>query len=557
MTTGGSVLRRAIAGQRRDVTVAGILAAGHQSGEALVPVVIGVAIDQAVSTGSAGALLQWIAVLAAVFAALSFSYRFGARASERAAELAAHEIRTQLAERVLDPRGGAENAHLPGALVNIATGDAKRVGVINTVLPLGIAAFTGLIVSAIALLTMSIPLGLLVLLGTPPLLVLGQLIGQPLEKRSGVEQQRAAYASGIAADLITGLRVLKGIGAERAAIARYKETSQDSLAATLRAARARAWHDGTLLSLTGIFIAVVALVGGNLTLSGDISIGDFVAAVGLSQFLITPFQLFAYANGQFAQARASAERVAEVLAADPAVDGGAGQVSQPIGRIRFTGVRHGTLDHVHLDVAPGELVGVVATDPASATDLLACLGRDIDPGAGQVELDGQDLSTLDPSSVRAAILVAAHDAVLFEGTLLENVSAAARGPVDRAIAAAAADQVASSLPEGLDSAISERGQSLSGGQRQRVALARALAADPAVLVVHDPTTAVDSVTEARIAKELREVRRSRTTVVLTTSPALLAETDRVVLLDGGVVVAEGRHADLMQANEAYRGVVLS
>jgi putative ABC transport system ATP-binding protein len=556
VTAGGGVLRRAVAGQRRDVALAGVLAAGHQAGEALVPVVIGLAIDQAVSTGSASALLRWLVVLAAVFAALSFSYRFGARASERAAERAAHEIRTRLSERVLDPRGGAETSHLPGALVTIATGDAKRVGMMNTVLPLAVAAFTGLLVSAIALLRMSVPLGLLVLLGTPPLLVVGHLIGQPLERRSSVEQERAAHASGIAADLVTGLRVLKGIGAERAAIERYRETSQDSLAATLRAARARAWHDGALLTLTGIFIAVVALVGGKLALAGDISIGDLVAAVGLSQFLLTPFQLFAYANGQFAQSRASAERVASVLTASPAVSGGDGPVSCSAGRVRLSGVRHGSLDHVDLAVAAGELLGVVAPDPASATDLLACLGRDADPVAGQVLLDDQDLSDVDPRAVRSAVLIAAHDAVLFEGSLLDNVSAAARGPVDRAMVAAAADQVADSLPDGVHSAISERGRSLSGGQRQRVALARALAADPAVLVVHDPTTAVDSVTEARIAQEIRAVRRGRTTIVLTTSPALLAETDRVVLLHNGVVVAEGTHADLL-SNEIYHRAVLS
>jgi putative ABC transport system ATP-binding protein len=557
VTAGGDVLRGAIAGQRRDVTVASALAAGHQGGEAMVPVVIGLAIDQAVATGSAGALLRWLAVLALAFVALSFSYRFGARAGERAAERAAHDIRIQLSSRVLDPRGGAEAAHLPGVLVNIATGDAKRVGALNMAVPMGVAALTGLLVSAITLLRMSVPLGLLVLLGAPPLLLVGHLIGRPLERRSGHEQERAAQASGIAADLVAGLRILKGIGAERTAISRYRQTSQDSLTATLRAARARAWHDGAILSLTGIFIALVALVGGNLALSGSISIGDLVAAVGLAQFLLTPLHLFAYVNGQFAQARASASRVADVLSTPHAVVAGAGVLPDVSGRVQLSGISHGSLSCLHLDVRPGEFVGVVVPDPATAADLLACLGRDVDPAAGGISLDGHDLSTLPPNSVREAILVAAHDAVLFEGTLLENVSAAARGPVDNALVAAAADQVASSLPDGLSSAVSERGQSLSGGQRQRVALARALAADPPVLVLHDPTTAVDTVTEARIARSVRSARRGRTTIVLTTSPALLAVTDRVVLVQEGGVTTEGRHADLLHSNTFYQGTVLS
>ncbi|TCO62640.1 ABC transporter ATP-binding protein [Actinocrispum wychmicini] len=546
MTTGGVVLRQAIGGQRRDVIVSSVLAAGHQAGEALVPVVIGVVIDRAVATGSVSSLLMCLAALAGAFVALSYSYRFGARAGERAAEQAAHRIRIQLSQRVLDPRGGAEASHLPGALVNIATSDAKRVGGINQALPMAVAALTGLLVSAIALLRISVPLGLLVLLGTPPLMFLGHLIGRPLERRSGVEQERAAHASGVAADLVAGLRVLKGIRAEKAAIDRYRRTSRDSLTATIKAARARAWHDGAILSLTGVFIALVALVGGNLAADRAISIGDLVAAVGLAQFLVVPLRLFAYVNGQLAQARASAARVAEVLSADYAVTG-TKILPSVDGRVRLAGVCHGSARDVTFDVHEGEFVGVVAS-PATAADLLACLAQDVAP-TGTIEVDGHDLADASPSSVREAVLVAAHDAVLFEGTLRENVSAAASGPVDRALAAAAAE-----LPE--DTHISERGQSLSGGQRQRVALARALAADPAVLVVHDPTTAVDAVTEARIARDIREVRRGRTTIALTTSPALLAVTDRVVLLADGVTT-EGRHADLLHGNEVYRKAVLS
>ncbi|SFQ59109.1 putative ABC transport system ATP-binding protein [Amycolatopsis arida] len=562
--TGRSVLRRAVLGQRRLVLAATALAATHQAGEALVPVVIGVVVDQAVATGSVPALLRWLAVLAALFLALSTGYRFAARTAERAAEQAGHELRVALTERVLDPRGGAERGRLPGALVSIATGDAKRVGTVNGVLPFGVAAVAGLLVAAVALLRMSVPLGLLVLLGTPPLLWLAHLVGRPLERRSGVEQERAAQASGIAADLVAGLRVLKGIGAEPAAVARYRRTSRASLAATLRAARARAWHDGAVLALTGIFIAIVALVGGWLAMAGAISVGQLVAAVGLAQFLLTPFQIFSWVNGQLAQGRASADRIASVLAAPYATGSGA-PVPEPVsGGLRLRGVGHGALRDVTFEVEPGELVGVVAPDPAGATALLECLGREVDPAAGTVELDGVPLTELDPEALRAAVVVAAHDADLFEGTLLDNVLPATRSGeggggerVRRALAAAAADEVAASLPDGPRTVLAERARSLSGGQRQRVALARALAADPPVLVVHDPTTAVDAVTEARIAGALRELRRGRTTVVVATSPALLAATDRVVLLAGGTVAAEGPHTDLVATRTDYREVVLS
>ncbi|GAA2015728.1 ABC transporter ATP-binding protein [Nocardiopsis rhodophaea] len=563
-----------------------VLAASHQACEALVPVVIGVLIDEAVSTGSVAALVRWLVILAALFTVLSYSYRFAARGAERASEQAAHRLRIEVGERVLDPQGGAEAGRLPGALVTIATEDAKRVGRVNGAIPFGVAGVAGLLVSAVALLLISVPLGLLVLLGTPPLLWLAHVIGRPLERRSGVEQERAAHASGTAADLVSGLRVLKGIGAEGAAVSRYREASRDSLAATLRATRAQAGHDGALLALTGGFIALVALVGGHLAVGGSISIGDLVAAVGLAQFLLGPFQIFSWVNGMLAQGRASAGRVASVLAAPPAVGAGQGRLPKEVaGRLRLSGVTYGALNGVDLDVAPGSLTGVVAPDPAAAAALLECLGRDADPATGSIELDGVRLSGLHPSDVRAAILVAAHDADLFEGTLWENVTAAVSGAVDpntheaeekddagerekdpraamtagvgRALTAAAADEVASTLPHGVETTITERGRSLSGGQRQRVALARALAADPPVLVVHDPTTAVDAVTESRIASEIAEVRRGRTTLLVTTSPALLAATDHVVVIDGGTVIAQGTHADLLHTDPTYRSAVLT
>ncbi|MGH3999272.1 MAG: ABC transporter ATP-binding protein [Pseudonocardiaceae bacterium] len=529
----------------------------------MVPVLIGVIIDRAIVPGSGRELILWLAVLAMVFAVLSLSYRFAARAAERASEQAAHEIRIQLTRRVLHPQGGAETGRLSGALVNIATEDAKRVGAVNRALAMGVAALTALLVSAVALLTVSVPLGLLVLLGIPPLLGLGHLLSKPLERRTEVEQERAGHAAGTAADLVSGLRVLKGISAEAAAVTRYRRTSQNSLAATLRTARAHAWHDGAILALTGVFIAAVALIGGWLAIRGDISIGGLVAAVGLAQFLLTPMSLFALVNSDFAQARASAIRVASVLAAPAAVAPGTRRLPDPVqGRIRLHSVSHAALRDVSFHIAAGELVGVVALNPAVAAALLECLSRDADPAVGSVELDEMALSDVHPDDARAAILVAAHNTDLFEDSLIDNVTAAVPGAtgsaeVERALSAAAADEVAQNLPHGVDTIIAERGRSLSGGQRQRVALARALATSPPVLLLHDPTTAVDAVTEARIAAGIREIRRGRTTIMVTTSPALLAVTDRVVALDGGTVTLTGKHADLVREHDSYRAVVLS
>ncbi|MEU1554772.1 ABC transporter ATP-binding protein [Streptomyces scabiei] len=565
---GRKVLWRAVGGQRRDVVVGAVLGMGHQTGEALVPVLIGLAIDRGVVDGDVPGLLLWLGVLAAVYVGLSVSFRFSAKAGERAAVTAAHRLRTELVARVLAPEGGAEEGRLPGELTNIATEDAKRVGAVAMALIVAFAATAGLVVGAVALLRVSLALGLLVLLGTPLLLGLGHLLSKPLERRSETEQERAAQASGVAADLVAGLRVLKGIGAERAAVARYRRVSQDSLASTLRAARAEAWQHGVVTLLTGALIALVALVGGHLAARGDIGLGELVSSVGLALFLVGPLGEFAWINAELAQGRASATRIAEVLDAPGDVSGTPS--ADPLtpdaveGRLTLRSVTCGTLRGLDLDIAHGETVGIAVTDPADASALLRLLGRRADPDEGAVELDGTALSALDLTDLRAAILVAEHDADLFEGTVLDNVTAAlpATPPpvpagVTAAMAASATDEVARALPHGVDTAVTARGRVLSGGQRQRVALARALAADAPVLVVHEPATAVDAVTETRIAAGIRDVRGGRTTLLVTNSPALLAVTDRAVLLHNGRITATGDHERLVHACADYRTAVLT
>nr|WP_203606228.1 ABC transporter ATP-binding protein [Streptomyces sp. SID11385] len=543
-----------VRGQGRRVSVAAVLGCVHQFGEAMTPVLIGVVIDQAVAGRDGGRLVLWLGVLAVVYVCLSWSFRLGALAGERAAEEAGHEVRIAVVRRVLDARGGDER--LSGELANIATEDAKRVGAITMALLNGIWALAGITVSAVALLLTSVPLGLVVLLGTPVLLWVGHVLSKPLERRSEAEQERAAGAAGVAADLVAGLRVLRGLGAQGAAVERYRRTSRTSLAATLRAARAESWQSGLVLALTGCFLALIAWVGGRLALEGSLTLGQLVSAVGLALFLVGPLETFAYVNAELAQGRASAARVAKVLGAGPAVAGG----EEPVpasweGGLRLRGVRLRGLDGVDLHVRAGELTGVAVSDPALADALLDCLGREADPEAGTVELDGVPLTRIDPAELRRAVLVARHDAALFEGSLAENVGAGGEAEAGAAMAAADADEVARALPYGSGTDVGEGGRSLSGGQRQRVLLARALHTGPRVLVVHDPTTAVDAATEARIARGLGEFRRGRTTVVVSNSPALLAVTDRVVFLDGGRVGAEGTHEELARTHETYRGTV--
>ena len=569
-----TVLRRAISGQARLVAGSAALFMSWQACESLVPVVIGAVIDHAIGPRDGRAIGGWIAVLAALFLVLSLSFRFGSRLARQASEQAAHEARVDVATSVLDPRAAPDPTRQAGAAVSVAGSDADRVGAFCAVLPRACGALVSVLVAAIVLLRISVPLGLLVLLGCPVLLAAVHLLGGPLERRSGVEQARAAEAAALATDLVGGLRVLKGIGGERVAAGRYHAASQRSLLATLRAAGAEAVYNAATLLLTMCFLAVVALVGGRFAAEGRISVGDLVAAVGLAQFLIGPLSQLSATGGMLAKARASAARVAALLEAARRDAGQAVSTgSVPTERMPAAlTVRSGGLEFT---ASGGEILGVVAT-ATEATALVELLAGARYCDTDEVTIGGQPSRSLDPETVAATLLVARHDEHLFAETVRDNVSAgiaaggempgrggATSGQAEEdarlhaAIVASDTDEVAASLPLGLDTPLTERGRSLSGGQRQRVALARALAAEAPVLVLHDPTTAVDAATEARIASGLRRLRAGQTTVIVASSPALLAACDRVLLVIDGQVRGAGGHAELSAGSPAYRELVLA
>lgn len=536
-STAGAVLRGAARGQRRDLVPASLLVACHQLSEAAVPVVVGVVIDLAVSTGDAAALQRWLAVVVGVFLVLATSAYLGYWLTVRTEKQAAHGIRLDVAGRVLHPAGGAPGRS--GELVSLAGSDADRAGLVCAAVVVTVSALAALTGGAVALISASLSLGLVVLGGVPLVLLASRLLAAPLVGRAEAEQETLAAATGVATDVVTGLRVIKGIGAEEAAGENYRRASRRALAARLAAVRFEGGYTAATGVITGMFLVVVAWVGGRLALDGVITVGELVAAVGLAQFLIGPLENLTAVGPLLAGARGSAQRVAALLDAPPAVCAGTGRLpAAPPGALRVQ----------ELDVAAGEHLGVVVLTAADAATLLDVLARDVD---GPVRLDGTDLREVDLDEARRAVLVARHDATLFEGTVAENT-----GDDPAALAAACADEVVEALPGGLDAALTERGRTLSGGQRQRLALARALAAHAPVLVLHDPTTAVDAATESRIAEGVAGLRAGRTTVIVTSSPALLARCGRVVVVQDGAVVAAGRHTDLV-ADARYRTAVLA
>jgi ABC-type multidrug transport system fused ATPase/permease subunit len=407
-------------------------------------------------------------------------------------------------------------------------------------------ALASFAVVAVLMLRTSTTLGLLVVAGVPLLSVAVGPLLRPLHRRRARHRELVGALTTLGADTVSGLRVLRGIGGEAVFSGRYAGASQEVRAAGVAAARVQSLLEAAEVALPGVFVVAVTWLGARLALTGGISVGELIAFYGYAAFLLLPVRTVTEAADKFTRALVGARR-AEVLALEPELASGA--APEPPPGASLVDATSG------LVVEPGRLTAVAAGVPEEAAAVADRLGRFAD---GDVWLGRVPLADLPLEVVRRRVLVSEHDPRLFTGRLADELDPTGAAPPGRVLAAvhtASATDVLEALPDGLATEVAERGRSFSGGQRQRLVLARALAADPEILVLVEPTSAVDAHTEARIADRLVAARRGRATVVCTTSPLLLDRADRVALLAGGRVVAEGSHRELLATDPRYRAVV--
>ncbi|MFI0906876.1 ABC transporter ATP-binding protein [Streptomyces sioyaensis] len=541
----------------------GLLAAWQLS-EAMVPVVVGLVIDHAVARGSVTTLALWGSALVGVFASLMFTYRWGAADAYRIDQRENHRLRGEIAHHVLRPLG-ARTGTLSGGTLSLATVDTASVGGLARSMGNTFASAVAVLVSAAVLLRIDIAIGLAVLLGVPLVLGIIQFVTPVLSRRDRDQRTEIARSSGTAADLVRGLRVVKGIGAEDEAAARYRAQSQVARAAGIRLASSHGVMESVTTGLSGLFLAGVTLLAGKRALEGTITIGQLVAIVGLTQFLAVPVQALGRIGAKIAAAYASASRIVDFLHTPPLLaDGFAEPPLGPAPAVSLNNVTTGALNGFTLASRPGELLCLVVDDPAVTRTLVGLLtgemhGADI---TGEVLLDGVAISDLSLRARAQRRLVNPHHTELLEGTLRSNLDPDSRHSdtdlVD-ILGATSAQDIINLDEKGLDQRVTPSGATYSGGQRQRITLARALAADPPALLLDNPTTAVDAVTEQHIARGISALRHdpvsTRITWIITTSPALLTQAERVVFVAGGRVVEEGTHQELL-GRPAYQELVL-
>ncbi|WP_344272933.1 ABC transporter ATP-binding protein [Streptomyces hebeiensis] len=549
---GSDILRTALRGNVGAMVWGTVLMGLYQAGETAFPIALGLIVEHTMRDRSLGALGLSVLALAVIITTVSLSWRFGMRVLQKANTTEAHRWRVRVAACGLQPV--ARDVGLKsGEVLTIATEDADQTADIIEVVPLLISSLVAVVVAAVALGLADIRLGLLVIVGTVAILSILAVLSKRIGASTREQQARVARAGAKVADLINGLRPLHGFGGNHAAFGSYREVSTDAKRQAITVAGVNGTYAGTALALNAVLAAAVSLTAGWLAFDGRITIGELVMAVGLAQFIIEPLKMFSEMPKYVMMARASAERMALVLSAPPVTTPGQRRPA-PGGGLEVDCVRYGSLRKLKFEVGAGEFVAITAYQPRAAADLASVLAVNVAPDAyeGVVRVGGQAIADLSIESVREHMLVNPYDGEIFAGTLRTNIDPSGTSEmIPEAVEASMLTDVVALHREGLDYAVRDRGANLSGGQRQRLSLARALAADTDVLVLHDPTTAVDAVTEQLIARNVAKLRHGRTTVVITSSPALLDAADRVLVLDDGVVTAEDTHRNLLAGDADY------
>ena len=578
----GALLRWLLRRAAVPVTLATLAACTSNIIQAIVPAFLGQALDAGIENGlngrvwGIGALLLVLFVVYAVGDTM-LSY-FGVTAWMRTA----FDVDRLVGRQISATGKDLSRQVSTGEVATIIASDADYLGKLIEHLPFLLGAAASFLVVAVLMLRTSVSLGLIVILGMPLVAAIVTLVIRPLQKRQAVQREAQSAVTTITTDTVAGLRILRGIGGEDVFARRYRDASQELRRRGVEVASSQATLMTLQVLLPGLFAAIVVWVAARMAVAGSLTPGGLITFYGYTAYMSWPLWVFTSSVQDYTRAVVGARRLSRLLEVAPA----AGSLVERL-NLDPAAARPVSGDLVDtgsgLRLKEGRMTALVCPDPQVSADLATRLGRFTDAGP-TVTLAGRPLTTMPLEQVRASVVVSGATAQLFTGTLREALDVRS-GPdpqpagledllcaeterttgadVDQqvrpqereapgddrlieAIGIADAGDVLTSLSEGLAGMITEKGRSLSGGQRQRVALARALLTEAPTLVLIEPTSALDSHTEARVAAQVHRARAGRTTVVVTASPLVLEACDEVVLLDSsGTELLRSTHRELM------------
>jgi ATP-binding cassette subfamily B protein len=454
-----------------------------------------------------------------------------------------------------------------GQAMSRAGSDVRMVQMLLAFLPLMIGNLVMLVLSLVVMLVLSPALTAIALVVLPALAVASGRMRDRVFPATWVAQQRAADVAGVVDEAVSGVRVVKAFAAEEREVARLEGAARALYGAQLRNIRIQARLVPLIQVLPSFGMAALLLAGGRLVIDGHISLGTFLAFNTYLLQLSAPARMLSGLLSAGQMARAGAVRILELLDTPSSVvePPDAEPVGDVRGAVAFQDVRFGyattggdrapLLDGFSLQIQPGDRVALVGASGSGKSTIAQLLPRFYDTDGGRVTLDGTDVRRLRLDELRRSVGIVFEDAFLFSASIADNIAFGAPGATTEQIRAAAraaeADGFIEALPYGYDTVVGERGLTLSGGQRQRVTLARALVTDPKILVLDDATSAVDPTVEAEIHTTLRRLMADRTTIVIAHRRSTISLADRVVVVDGGRVLAEGSHDELMASCPRY------
>ncbi|MBB4687535.1 ABC transporter ATP-binding protein [Amycolatopsis jiangsuensis] len=489
---------------------------------ALLPLVIGRGVD-AIAAHDTGVLWRWALVaggLGLVQAGFGTWLHFtsygmwlhGAGTTQRTVT----EHTTRLGAKLRE-------ATTTGNVVAVTSSDMNWIGNACEVVGRTVGSIVAFAVIGVAMLGTSPLLGVVALVGVPLAVVgIGPLLA-PLQKRKGVQRENLSEVNSLGADIVSGLRILRGVGGERRFLRRFHEASQTVRRSGVEVGRSEAWLAAAEIVLPGLVTVAITWLGARLALDGTIGVGELVAFYGISAFLVVPVSTATEAVSAWSSGTVSARKVCGLLALRPDLTDPAEPLPLPDGPLELVDTSSG------IRIAPGRLT--VVDLGAEAQAIAERMARFTDPAEGEQVLVGEvPTDRVALAELRARVVYAHNQDLWFSGVLREQLTPPAPSEVDifAALHASDAEDIVEALPRGVDELIGERGREVSGGQRQRLSLARALAIDADVLLLDEPTSAVDAHTEARITERVARLRRGQTTVVFSQSPLWRNVADEVV-----------------------------